>query len=464
MDLNLPKPIKRFLMIVALLSFMSQISRAVWAQTYTFQPSDQPLQQSVDVAIAVEGKVKMKTTRFGVVEENVKVTGSQSFEQWLGYQRATQLCRAVRYYHDLQSKVSIGEGQVKPALRMNRKLIVDQYQFDQHHLYSPQGKLTRDELDLVNTQLSPTLFYQLLPQTPVNAGDSWELDSAHLSAILALDAVAQNDVKATLKSVENGQAVIVCQGEIAGGVNGVLTEVQLTLQALYDISSRSFSKVSLDMTERRGIGHARPGLDVSAKVVVKSTPLNQFIRLNDSIIQKCNRPMTDRDALLSLVPVADAIELELSRDWHVMMDQPELLVMRQVIRGDLISQCSLSRLKPLGDNQRMTVELLKQQIQKSLGERLAEFTETHQEPLHGKYPHLRVSAVGLVGEVTFQWVYHHVTDVKGNQYLFVFTIPNDKVSQFGLQDRQVVKSFVFRNELSGKQPIPASASTDTTKR
>jgi len=464
MDLNLPKPIKRFLMIAALLSSMSQISCAVWAQTYTFQPSDQPLQQSVDIAIAVEGKVKMKTTRFGVVEENVKVTGTQSFEQWLSYQRATQLCRAVRYYHDLQSKVSIGEGQVNPVLRMDRKLIVDQYQFDQHHLYSPQGKLTRDELDLVSTQLSPTLFYQLLPQTPVNAGDSWELDSTHLSAILALDAVAQNDVKATLESVENGQAVIVCQGEITGGVNGVLTEVQLTLQALYDISSHSFPKVSLDMTERRGIGHARPGLDVSAKVVVKSTPLNEFITINDSIIQKCNRPMTDRDALLSLVPVADAIELELSRDWHVMMDQPELLVMRQVIRGDLISQCSLSRLKPLGDNQRMTVELLKQQIQKSLGERLAEFTETHQQPLQGKYPHLRVSAVGLVGEATFQWVYHHLTDIKGNQYLFVFTIPNDKVSQFGLQDRQVVKSVIFRNELSEKQPIPASASTDTTKR
>ena len=107
-------------MIAALLLSMSQSSRAVWAQTYTFQPSDQPLQQSVDVAIAVEGKVKMKTTRFGVVEENVKVTGSQSFEQWLGYQRATQLCRAVRYYHDLQSKVSIGEGQVKPALRMKQ--------------------------------------------------------------------------------------------------------------------------------------------------------------------------------------------------------------------------------------------------------------------------------------------------------------------------------------------------------
>ena len=47
-----------------------------------------------------------------------------------------------------------------------------------------------------------------------------------------------------------------------------------------------------------------------------------------------------------------------------MMDQPELLVMRQVVRGELVAQCSLSRLQPLRDGQRMSVEL-KDQIQKS---------------------------------------------------------------------------------------------------
>lgn len=450
-------------MIAALVAVINHDS-IVWGKTYTFQPSVEPLQQSVDVSVSVEGKVKMKSTRFGVIEQNVKVAGRQNYEQWMSYQRATQLCRSIRYYHRIKSEVSIGEGQVTPDLRTNRKLIVDQYQLGEHRVYSAQGSLTRDELDLIDNQLSPTLFYQLLPQLPVSVGDTWELESSDLSAMLALDAVAQNDVKATLKSVQNEKAMILCQGGVAGGVNGVLTQIQLTLNAVYDIPTRSFTRVSLEMTERREIGHAKPGLDVRANVIVECTNLSEFGTLTDSIIQKCNRPTTDQDELLSLIPVADSIELELSRDWHVMMDQPELLVMRQVIRGDLVSQCSLSRLQPLGDKKRMTGELLRQQIQKSLGEKLAEFTETQQQSLRGKYPHIRVSAVGLVGEATFQWVYHHVTDANGNQYLFVFTIPNDKVSQFGLQDRQIVESFVFRVEPSGKQPIPASASVGTTKR
>ena len=197
------------MMIAVLLIVLSSNPYTVWAKTYTFQPSDQPLQQLVNVSVAVEGKVKMKSARFGVVEQNVKVSGRQNYEQWISYQRATHLCRAIRYYRDVKSEVSIGQGKVTPGLRKNRKLIVDQYQLDEHRLYSPQGKLTRDELDLVDNQLSPTLFYQLLPQIPVSVGDVWELDSSDLSAILALDAVAQNDVKTTLESVDNKKAIII---------------------------------------------------------------------------------------------------------------------------------------------------------------------------------------------------------------------------------------------------------------
>ena len=463
MHLDSIKQAIRLLSFFTVITVTSIDACAIHAQTYTFHPSEDPLLQSVEVSIAVAGKVKMKSARFGVIEEEVQVASKQSYEQWLKFQRATQLCRAIRYYSQVQSDVTIGKGRFSPELRNNRKLLVDQYQLDRHRLYSPQGKLTRDELDLVDTQLSPTLFYQLLPTVPVNTGDQWELASSALSAMLALDAVAQNDVQATLQTVEAQQARIVCKGDVAGGVNGVLTQIQLSIQAVYDIPTRSFTKVSLEMTERREIGHAKPGLDVRTNVVVQTRPLEKFATLTESIIQKCDRPVTERDELLSLIPISDAIELALSRDWHVMMDQPELLVMRQVIRGDLISQCSLSRLQPLSDGKRMSTELLKQQIKKSLGEQLAEFSETQQKSLQGKHPYIRISAVGLVGDVTFQWVYHHVTDKVGNQYLFVFTIPNEKIAQFGQQDHEVVNSFVFRSE-SGKQPVPASASTGTTKR
>ena len=304
--------------VMMLLLVLSSIhcSCAVWAQTYSLQPTDSPLRQQVDVTIDVVGSVKMKSARFGVVDQHVKVEGKQSYEQWLSFQRATELCRAIRYYSLVDSKVSIGEGQVSPQLRKNRKLIVDQYQRQQHRLYSPQGKLTRDELDLIDVQLSPTIFYQLLPKGPVERGDQWEIQTADLSALLALDAVAQTDVQATLTRVENQQAHIECTGSVGGGVNGVLTQIDLKLTAQYELQNRSFTRVKLIMSERREIGHAKPGLDVQATIEVVTSQTESFATLTDSIISKCNRGVTSSDEMLEFVPLANGIELELNRDWH----------------------------------------------------------------------------------------------------------------------------------------------------
>ena len=295
-------------------------------------------------------------------------------------------------------------------------------------------------------------------------GEQWQLDEADLSALLTLDAVAQSDISVTLKSVKANEAQIVCKGSVGGGVNGVLTQIDLELSAQYNLTTHSFTLVSLEMSERREIGYAKPGLDVEARIVVALQPKDSFKTLTDSIIEKCDRPIIASDEMLEFIPQVNSIQLKLNRDWHVMMDQPELLVMRQVVRGELVAQCSLSRLKPLRDGQRMSVELLKDQIQKSQGDKLAKITDSRQERLHGKYPLTHIAAVGLVGEATYQWSYHHVTDLSGNQYVFVFTIPSDKVTQFQLQDRNIIESFVFRAEQAEKQPIPASAATSTTKR
>ena len=462
--------LRRKLLVTSMISLFSACAlvqmpgQLLQAQTYLLQPGDEPLRQQVDVSVDVQGVVKIKSARFGVVDQRVKVHGKQNYEQRLFFQRATQLCRAIRYYQNLESNVSIGEGELSHQLRKERRLVVDQYQNQQHRLYSPQGMLTRDELDLLDVQLSPTVFYKLLPPGPVMQGDQWQLDEADLSALLTLDAVAQSDISATLQSVTANEAQIVCKGSVGGGVNGVLTQIDLELSAQYNLITHSFTLVSLEMSERREIGYAKPGLDVEARIVVALQPTDSFKTLTDSIIEKCDRPIIASDEMLEFIPQVNSIQLKLNRDWHVMMDQPELLVMRQVVRGELVAQCSLSRLQPLRDGQRMSVELLKDQIQKSQGDKLAKITDSRQERLHGKYPLTHIAAVGLVGEATYQWAYHHITDLSGNQYVFVFTIPSDKVTQFQLQDRNIIESFVFRAEQAEKQPIPASAATSTTKR
>ena len=73
--------------------------------------------------------------------------------------------------------------------------------------------LTRDELDLLDVQLSRPCSTSSSPG-PVVQGDQWQLDEADLSALLTLDAVAPSDISATLQSVTANEAQIVCKGSV----------------------------------------------------------------------------------------------------------------------------------------------------------------------------------------------------------------------------------------------------------
>ena len=98
--------LRRKLLVTSMISLFSACAlmpgQVLQAQTYLLQPGDEPLRQQVDVSVDVQGVVKIKSARFGVVDQRVKVHGKQNYEQRLSFQRATQVCRAIRYYQNLE--------------------------------------------------------------------------------------------------------------------------------------------------------------------------------------------------------------------------------------------------------------------------------------------------------------------------------------------------------------------------
>ena len=73
-------------------------------------------------------------------------------------------------------------------------------------LYSPDGALNREELDLIEVPGNTLVIDQLLPAGPVAPGDSWKLKDQALADLLALEAVSWTDAEAMLASVSDGMA------------------------------------------------------------------------------------------------------------------------------------------------------------------------------------------------------------------------------------------------------------------
>ncbi|HCA49892.1 MAG TPA: hypothetical protein DEP12_05770, partial [Planctomycetaceae bacterium] len=67
--------LRRKLLVTSMISLFSACAlvqmpgQVIHAQTYLLQPGDEPLRQQVDVSVDVQGVVKMKSARFGVVDQ-----------------------------------------------------------------------------------------------------------------------------------------------------------------------------------------------------------------------------------------------------------------------------------------------------------------------------------------------------------------------------------------------------------
>jgi hypothetical protein len=197
------------------------------------------------------------------------------------------------------------------------------------------------------------------------------------------------------------------------------------------------------MSEKREIGDVQPGLDVTATIDLQLEPVAELSVVTSAVVENWNRSLPAGADRILVRLNGTPVDLLVDRNWHVMVDQRELFMMRCVAQGELIAQCSVVHLPPPTGGQTMTLIRFQQQIQSSLGEQFNQFAAATQSKHESGGRLFRVVVVGLVNEIPFQWIYYHITDPRGIQSAMVFTIANEKVEQFADQDRQLVKTIQF---------------------
>jgi len=168
-------------MWIMVIAFSLAHYQSIAAQDISFASTVQPQLDNVEVNVQVTGVIKVRSSRVGIVQQSVIVSGQLQYEQWLSHPQSTELIRSIRYYHNVATQMKIAQNTISGSLRKNRRLVIDQLQLDDHLLYCPQGPLTRDELDMLNVQLSPTTLRRLLPTDPLAVGATWKITFATLA-------------------------------------------------------------------------------------------------------------------------------------------------------------------------------------------------------------------------------------------------------------------------------------------
>ncbi len=425
------------------------------AETYDLTPELKTGQfQQVQAAIEVRGDLLVKAEEGGQQKLPIVVTGKVAYdERLLAVSTSQKARRAIRHYHEATAEIKVGQGLASPKLNPERRLIVAQTDEDGTPLlFSPQGPLSRDDLDLVDILGNSLALPGVLPNRPLQIGESWTLDRDPLALLLGLDVITQRDVQGTLDKVDGQTAILAIEGTAEGGAEGVVSKVEIRAKANFDLTRRAVTWLAANVRERREIGQAEPGFEVIARLRLALSPQSHSDALDDQTLDSLTLTADAGLTLLELHPQRGGFRLIHDRRWRVMVDRHDVCVLRCVDRGDLIAQCNISELADAEPGKRMVLEVFQEQVLQSLTGSAGQISEASQNTTDEGQRVLRVRAVGVASEVPIVWLFYHVSNDQGRQAAVSFTMESEMQERFAEGDRTLVESFQFTS-----RPLPQEA-------
>jgi hypothetical protein len=351
--------------------------------------------------------------------------------------------RSVRYYDKLDAVIKVDEEVIKPALRPQRRLIGVEIDSPKLTLFSPQGTLTRDELDLIDVLADSLLLDRLLPEKPVAIGESWKHPEELMVALLGLDAVRQSDVQSVLKEVTDGEARMESSGRVEGALGGVSTEIELKAKYGFDLKRQRVNWLALLVKEQRSIGHVGRGVDAVARLQIRISPQANSPRLTDAALEHLSLKPTAGLSQLTYASPEGGWQVTHDRCWHVIGDDRDLTILRRVDRGELIAQCNISPLPKIAPDKQIALADFQEDVQKALGESFGEFVEAGQWANDADYRVYRVAVRGEVSQLPIRWDYYLVADEHGHQVVLAFTVEQQLLERFDKADEELIRSLRF---------------------
>jgi hypothetical protein len=229
---------------------------------------------------------------------------------------------------------------------------------------------------------------------------------------------------------------------VDGVVAGVSTEVAVRGQWTFDTTNKRIGQMTLTLREKRAIGHSQPGFETETNISLRIEPTAKPFPVEDRVLADLDLLPGESNRWLQFGSPHAGIRFLHDRNWSVMADHIDGVVMRQVSGGELIAQFNFVPLQKLPAGEQLSLEQFQSDVKQTLGDRFGQLVEASQSQEQGLRV-LRVVATGAVSELPIRWVYYHVSDAEGNRGSIVFTLEESLAERFGLGDLPIVRSLQF---------------------
>lgn len=349
--------------------------------------------------------------------------------------------RAIRHYTQAHLKARVGSETSQRELSAEHRLILVEREGTVLRCLSPQGSLSREELELVAGHLPPLAVAGLLPGRPVQAGDSWTIDDGTAQALCLLDGITSNSLKGRWVSGDGRQVQFRVEGQTEGRDAGALVKIAVAAEGTFDLSSQRIVALTWTQQDERGEGPISPASNVEANLRWEREPLSSAPEeLADAVLEAL--PTRSPDRLIYRDPRGE-YHMEYGRNWHITGETDLHLILRLVDAGELVAQATITRWKGPGEPQAVNLGDFRAKTQAIAGWSEKRVWEESEEKRADGRKILRRLVEGEIDGKPVLQSFYHISEGPARQLVLSCVTRPEKRHRLAERDRELADAIRF---------------------
>jgi hypothetical protein len=353
--------------------------------------------------------------------------------------------KTARVYETAKATIQAGKHTSERTLRPERKLFIAQWQNDQPLAYSPSGPLFRSELELCSEHFDTLHLAALLPGKEVNVGGTWKIANVSVQALCHFDGLTEQALIGKLERVEGGKAIVSVKGTAQGIEVGSMVKLTIDAVCEFDLEAKRLVKVTWKQKDDREMGPANPASKVESTTTIARKPIAMPDALSDAELKSVPEGLSFPPRMLELdyVHPKNVYSLLYLRDWTIVSETDNHLVMRLVDRGDFVAQVTVAVWTKTKPGKTMTPAEFVQVMEKTQDWKVTKELQVGEVPADKDTKIYRLSQLGQLDGAEMMQNFYLVAFEDGRQVVLTFTMTPKQADRLGTRDLTLAGSIDF---------------------
>ena len=351
--------------------------------------------------------------------------------------------KSARVYEAATATIKVEKDAETKSLRKERQLIVAQRPKDQPLAYSPNGALTRGEVELVGDHFDTLCLTGLLPAKDVAVGDTWKVNNSAAQALCHFDGLTDQDLSCKLEEVKDQVARVSVGGPANGIEMGARVKLKVTATYHFDLSAKRLTWLEWKQTDDRDQGPASPALTATTTTTVTRKPIDRPDALADVALVAVPQDykVPDNLTVIEYRHPKGKFELNYARDWQEVGEPEGRLILRLMDRGDFVAQATITPWTPADKGKHLSADEFRSAMNDTPGWEPEKELQSGEVPGGGEGRWVyRVSMLGKADGMSVLQNFFLVAGPNGDQVVVAVTLAPKKAEQLGSRDLSLAGS------------------------